>query len=58
MKKPYIAPQLEVYQYEVERGFAQSAHLEPDEFLADVSDSLENVTEGHQYNLYVDDTWF
>ena len=58
MKKQYIPPKLEVFEYVVERGFAQSAHAEPDFLLMDVSDSLENVKEGNNYNLFNEDNWY
>ena len=58
MKKKYVPPTLEVFQYKVEHGFAQSAQAEPDYMLMDVSDSLENVKEGHNYNLFGDDNWY
>lgn len=58
MKKEYIPPMLEVFEYKVERGFAQSAHTDPNDLLMDVSDSLENVTEGKNYDLFGDDNWY
>lgn len=58
MKKQYIPPKLEVFEYAVERGFAQSAHAEPDFLLMDVSDSLENVKEGQNYDLFGEDNWY
>lgn len=55
MKLEYVPPILEVFQYVVERGFAESPNPN---LVMDVSDSLEDVTEGKNYNLYGNDEWY
>lgn len=58
MKKNYIPPKVEVFVYKVEKGYASSYCLDNTNIIFDVSDSLENVTEGNNYSLFDDDTWF
>ena len=57
MKTQYIAPAIEVFEYRVEKGYGASVHTDPI-LILDVSDSLENVREGNNYDLFGDDTWF
>ena len=58
MKRKYVPPMLEVYEYEVEHGYAQSQSLDPTDIVFDVSDSLEDVKEGKGYSLYGEDAWY
>ena len=57
MKKQYIPPTLEVFEYTVERGYAASEYIDPNILILDVSDSLEDVREGNEYNLFNEDRW-
>lgn len=47
-KKEYIPPTLEVFEFEVERGFAQSNFRQYDSFLGDTQN--ESITKGSVYN--------
>lgn len=58
MKHVYISQILEVFEYKVERGFAQSAHTEPIYFIGDVSLDNEEITEGDDYSLWGEDIWY
>ena len=57
-KRKYIPPTVEVFVYMPEKGYAASYALDNTDIVFDVSDSLENVTEGKNYSLFGDDTWF
>jgi hypothetical protein len=59
MKKEYIPPVLEIFEYNVEKGYALSSSQDPNtDIVLDLSDSLENVNEGNNYGIYGNDIWY
>jgi hypothetical protein len=56
MEREYIPPLIEIFEYEVERGYAMSK--DPSNLTFDVSDSLEDVHEGKHYDIFGEDNWY